>query len=126
MEFYEQYVGLGVIVAIALTLGFAFPLLSRILGPFRPDKHEAKLTPYESGQDPVGSARDRFSVKFYMVAMLFILFDIEVIFMYPWAVQFEELTAALGWIPLVSMTTFIGSLMVGLIYLYKKGGLNWS
>lgn len=126
MNFYEQYVGLGVIVVIALTLGFAFPLLSRILGPFRPEKHASKLVPYESGQNPVGTARDRFSVKFYMVAMLFILFDIEVIFMYPWGVQFTQLIEAHGWVPLLSMTTFVGSLMVGLIYLYKKDGLKWS
>jgi NADH-quinone oxidoreductase subunit A len=72
--------------------------------------------------DPVGSARDRFSVKFYIVAMLFILFDIEVVFMYPWAVQYKQL----GVYAFAEMVTFIVILFVGYIYVFKKGGFEWD
>ena len=81
---------------------------------------------YESGMDPVGDAHDRFSVKFYLIAMLFILFDIEVVFMYPWAVQYKELALSHGWLPFVEMLTFVIVLFVGYIYVYKKGGLDWE
>ncbi|MEL7063892.1 MAG: NADH-quinone oxidoreductase subunit A, partial [Bacteroidota bacterium] len=75
---------------------------------------------------PVGTAHERFSVKFYLVAMLFILFDIEVVFMYPWAVQYKQLLTTYGIFPLVEMFIFIAILFVGYIYVYRKGGLKWS
>ena len=76
--------------------------------------------------DPVGTAHERFSVKFYMVAMLFILFDIEIVFMYPWAVQYKELAQSMGMFPLVEMMVFVVILFVGYIYVLKKGGLDWE
>jgi NADH-quinone oxidoreductase subunit A len=95
-------------------------LLSRFLGPYRPNT--TKLKPYESGMDPVGEADDRFSISFYLVAMAFIVFDLEVVFIYPWTVQY--LDAGVG--TLVSMIIFILELIVGLVYLIKKGTLDWD
>lgn len=120
------YLPIFVLILLALGLGFLLANISRFMGPFRP-KAKNKTLIYESGMDPVGSAHDRFSVKFYLVAMLFILFDIEVVFMYPWAVQFKELMVETGsWFPLIEMIVFITILFVGYIYVYKKGGLKWT
>ena len=83
--------------------------------------------PYECGKDPVGSARERFSVKFYLIAMIFILFDIEVIFLVPWAVVFRTLVAqGLRWFVYAEMMLFIGLLLVGYIYVVKKGAFDWG
>lgn len=125
----EAYIPLIILIIIAIGLGLLLGNLSRFFGPFRPEAK--KLVTYESGMDPVGSAHERFSVKFYLVAMLFILFDIEVVFMYPWAVQYRELLdgSILGvpsMFPFVEMLVFIGILFVGYIYVYKKGGLKWA
>jgi len=125
----EAYIPIILLVAIAIVLGLLLNNLSRLVGPLRPDK--VKLSAYESGMDPVGSAHERFSVKFYLIAMLFILFDIEVVFMYPWAVQYKELLASgpggsFNLFPFVEMLVFVSILFVGYIYVYKKGGLNWS
>ena len=116
----SEYFGLACMIIVALGLGLVLTNLAVILGPFRPNK--IKTMPYESGMDPVGTARERFSVKFYLIAMLFILFDIEVVFMYPWAVQFKQL----GLFAFVEMLVFICILFVGYIYLYKKGGFDWE
>jgi NADH-quinone oxidoreductase subunit A len=124
MTLYDEYIGFGLMLATAIVLGLALPVLGQILGPLR--KTQKKLMPYESGMDPVGTARDRFSVKFYLIAMLFIIFDIEIIFMYPWAVQFKELAQAFGAFPFLEMLIFMAILFVGYIYLYKKGGFNWD
>jgi len=99
-------------------------LLSHFVGPKR-DK-ENKLMPYESGMDPVGTARDRFSVKFYLIAMLFIVFDIEIVFMYPWAVNFQRMTDLFGPFPYIEMVVFMSILFVGYIYVYKKKALDWD
>jgi NADH-quinone oxidoreductase subunit A len=114
------YVPFLVMLALALGLGLALPFLTQVLGPKRPSA--AKMIAYESGMDPVGTARDRFSVKFYLVAMLFIIFDIEVVFMYPWAVQYKQL----GLFAFVEMLVFVVILFVGYIYLVKKDGLKWD
>lgn len=120
------YLPIFVLILLSLGLGLLLANISRFMGPFRP-KAKNKTVIYESGMDPVGSAHDRFSVKFYLVAMLFILFDIEVVFMYPWAVQFKELMIETGsWFPLIEMVVFISILFVGYIYVYKKGGLKWN
>lgn len=123
-EFGSEYIGFGLILIVAIVLGVALPALNVVLGPFRPNKK--KLMAYESGMDPVGSARERFSVKFYLIAMLFIIFDIEVIFMYPWAVQFKQLAQQFGAFPFIEMMVFVVILFVGYIYLYKKGGFDWD
>lgn len=103
-----------------MVLAILLMSLSRLLGPFRPNKN--KLSPYESGMDPVGEADERYSISFYLVAMAFIVFDLEVVFIYPWAVEY--LDAGVG--TLVSMIVFILELFVGLIYLIKKGILDWD
>jgi NADH-quinone oxidoreductase subunit A len=90
------------------------------IGPKR--KTADKLTPFESGIESVGNARQPFSIKYFLVAILFVLFDVEVIFMYPWAVNFREL----GWTVLVEMFIFMGTLLAGFIYILKKGALDWE
>lgn len=115
-----QYLPLLVTFGVALVLAIVFLCLSRFLGPYRPNT--TKLKPYESGMDPVGEARDRFMVSFYIVAMTFIVFDIEVVFIYPWAVRFLELGTA----QFVQMMIFMAVLFVGLIYELRKGALDWD
>ncbi|HET6527499.1 MAG TPA: NADH-quinone oxidoreductase subunit A, partial [Balneolaceae bacterium] len=94
--------------------------LSRLLGPYRPNK--VKLNPYESGMDPVGEADERYSISFYLVAIAFIVFDLEVVFIYPWAVRFLDFEVG----TLISMIVFIFELFVGLIYMIKKGIIDWD
>jgi NADH-quinone oxidoreductase subunit A len=108
-------------VTIAIALGVVF-ILTKFLGPNETDNKE-KNTIYESGiTNPVGSTKIFFSVKFYLVAILFVIFDVEVLFMLPWAVNVREL----GMFGLIEMFTFIGLLFAGLIYLYRKGALKWD
>lgn len=119
-----NYLPIFILIVIAIGLSFLLTSLSRLIGPLRPNKTKEMV--YESGMDPVGTAHERFSVKFYLVAMLFILFDIEIVFMYPWAVQFKELGATLGIFPLIEMFIFVVILFVGYIYVWKKKGLDWD
>ncbi|HVF11400.1 MAG TPA: NADH-quinone oxidoreductase subunit A [Abditibacteriaceae bacterium] len=119
----NTHAGLFPILALfVIAVGFAAGavLLSSVLGPRRPTK--VKNQPYECGIDPVGDARLRFSVKFYVIAMLFILFDIEAIFLYPWAVMFQQLRL----FGLLEMMAFLGFLIMGYIYLWKRGALEWD
>lgn len=113
---------LPILILVLLAAGFAAGniLLSFLLGPHRPNPE--KLSPYECGIVPVGTARERFSVRFYLVAMFFIIFDMEIVFLYPWAVAFQELR----WVGLVGMGTFMTILLVGYYYVWKKGGLEWE
>lgn len=113
---------LPILILLLLAAGFAAAniLLSLFLGPRRPNPE--KLSPYECGIVPVGTARQRFSVHFYLVAMLFIVFDMEIVFLYPWAVAFKQL----GTFGLASMGTFLLILLVGYFYAWKKGGLEWD
>jgi len=115
----EAYIPIVLMLGLALIAGLVFTNINRWIGPKRPS--EEKLSTYESGMEPVKTARERFSVKFYLVAMLFILFDIEIVFMYPWAVMFKELGTA----GFIEMLVFIGVLLVGYVYLLKKGALEW-
>ena len=116
----QEYIAFLLVLAAGLGLGLVLPILTQIVGPSR--KTQNKLVVYESGMDPVGSARDRFSVKFYLVAMLFIIFDIEIVFMYPWAVNYKQL----GLFGFIEMLVFVVILFVGHIYLVRKGGLKWE
>jgi NADH-quinone oxidoreductase subunit A len=114
---------LGILLLTVAAGGFLLTmvLLASVLGPKKITK--TKQMPWECGAIPVGSVREqRFSIRFYLVAMLFILFDIEVIFMYPWAVVLEQL----GMFALVLMLSFMAELVVGLIYVWRKGVLNWN
>lgn len=116
----ENYIPIFLMIAIGTTFGVVMVKLNEWLGPKRPN--EEKLSTYESGMEPVRSARERFSIKYYMVAMLFIIFDIEVVFMYPWAVSFKQL----GLSGFVTMTVFILVLFVGFYYVWRKGALEWD
>ena len=115
-----------VLLQILVAIGFAATMLimSVLLGK-RGRRNEVKDTPYECGMIPVGEGAPRFSVKFYLVAMLFVIFDIEVVFMYPWAVQFRDLIQESG-MALLSMAGFAGILAVAYVYVLKKGALNWK
>ena len=115
-----SYLPIFILVLLAAGFAFATLLVSSVLGPRRPLRD--KLSPYECGIDPIGSARERFSVKFYLVAMLFIIFDIEIVFLYPWAVMLSSLKL----FGLVEMIFFLGILLIGLLYVWKKGGLEWT
>lgn len=116
----EDYIPIFMMMTGGLFFGVIMVKLNEILGPKRPN--EAKMSTYESGMEPVRTARERFSVKFYMVSVLFILFDIEVVFLYPWAVSFKEL----GMYGFVTMTVFIAILFIGLFYVWRKGALEWD
>lgn len=117
-------------IPIVLVLGFAFSvavisiLLSSLLGPKKPNKE--KLSTYESGMEPVGTARERFTVKFYMVAVSFIIFDIEIVFLYPFAVSFINQPKTEMLYPLIFAILFAIILFLGLLYEYKKGVLKWD
>jgi NADH-quinone oxidoreductase subunit A len=120
----EQY--LPVFFQILIAAGFAVAVLAASVIFGRSGKtNQTKDTAYECGMLPVGEGSPRFSVKFYLVAMLFVLFDIEVVFMYPWAVQFRDLMAE-GPTALASMAGFAGVLAVAYVYALKKGALNWK
>lgn len=120
---------LPVLLMFIVAAGFAVVMvgLSQLVGQRK--RTRTKLMPYECGKDPVGSARERFSVKFYLIAMIFILFDIEVIFLVPWAVVFKTLSSpqyGLGNLVYFEMLLFIGLLAAGLIYVIKKGAFEWG
>jgi NADH-quinone oxidoreductase subunit A len=116
----EQYAPVGIMILFGLLAGIVFTNINKWIGPKHPS--EEKLSTYESGMEPVKTARERFSVKFYLVAMLFIIFDIEIVFMYPWAVMFRQL----GVFGYVDMMVFIAVLLVGFLYILKKGALRWQ
>lgn len=118
---------LPILLMFIVAAGFAVGsiILSQFVGQRK--RTRTKLMPYECGKDPVGSARERFSVKFYLIAMIFILFDIEVIFLIPWAVVSKSLAAqGLGTFVYVEMMIFILLLLAGYIYVVKKGAFDWG
>jgi NADH-quinone oxidoreductase subunit A len=113
---------LPILIMIGLGVGFSAGnvLLSQFLGPSKPTPE--KMAPYECGMPAVGDARERQSVKFYLVAMIFLLFDIEVAFLYPWAIAFRELGVVGYW----QIVTFFTLLVTGYIYVWRKGVFDWS
>ena len=118
---------LPILLMFLVAFGFAGGnvLLSQLVGQHKATR--TKTMPYECGKDPVGTARERFSVKFYLIAMIFILFDIELIFLMPWAVVFKELTVqGLGTLVYVEMMLFVALLLVGYVYIWKKGMFEWN
>jgi len=116
----QTYFPIGVVLLIAVGQAFLLLGLANTLGPRRPSL--VKAAPFECGSEPVGSARDRFGVKFYVVALLFIVFDIEAVFLFPWATLFVEL----GWPGYVEMMIFVFTLVAGLVYVWKKGVIDWN
>ena len=116
----ENYVPIILFMSLALGLAVLLLVLGRALGPHKPS--QAKSSPYECGFEAFEDARMKFDVRFYLVAILFILFDLEIAFLFPWAVVMDEI----GTFGIVSMLIFLGVLVVGFIYEWKKGALEWE
>jgi NADH-quinone oxidoreductase subunit A len=120
----ENYIPIFLVLLFATVFALATTFASIIFGPQRPNSE--KLSTYESGMKPVGTTKDRISIKYYLVAMLFIIFDVEVIFIYPWAVQFKKLFAEFGIQIFISMLIFLVVFELGYLYAFKKGGFRWD
>lgn len=116
----ETWLPVAIQIGIAILVAAGMIGVSALLG--KRVRDPVKMSPYESGMRPVGSARERFSVKFYLVAMVFILFDIEAIFLYPWAVVYRDLR----FFAFFEMMIFIGLVLCGFFYIWKKGVLDWA
>jgi len=116
----ENYFPVLLFIIIGLGVGIAPQLLGRLLGPHKPDA--AKLSPYECGFEAFEDARMKFDVRYYLVAILFILFDLETAFFFPWGVAMRDL----GWAGFVTMMVFIAEFVVGFWYIWKKGALDWE
>lgn len=119
----NDYIPILMIMTVAILFAAASVIASKLFGPKNPNP--VKLSTYESGMEPVGTAHGRFSVKYYMVAVLFILFDIEIVFMYPWASMFMDFKSSMILYALLEMIVFIFILLVGYIYMLRKGVLKW-
>src|SRR5215207_2418257 len=117
---FNEFAPIGALIIIASAVVILITVLSRLFGPFRPTTR--KTAPYESGMKPIGPAIRRFPVRFYLIAVLFILFDIEVVFFLPWAVVFRRM----GLFALIEMFVFIAILLVGFVYAWRKGALEWE
>jgi NADH-quinone oxidoreductase subunit A len=120
----EMYTNNYVIVAIFIALGIFLPVAAltagKLLRPAKPT--EMKQSTYESGNEPVGEGQVRFNIRYYLFALMFVIFDVETVFLYPWAVAYDQL----GLFALVEMLIFVSLLVVGLIYAWKKGVLQWN
>ena len=123
-----DYAPVALMFLVAIGFAASQLLVTQLIGPRK--RTATKLMPYESGKDPVGSARDRFSIKFYAVAVIFLLFDIEVLFMVPFAVAFKSLIQAgpivFGTVAFIEILIFIATLIVGYIYVWRKGTFDWG
>jgi NADH-quinone oxidoreductase subunit A len=126
-----DYAPIGIMFLVAIGFAISQLLVTQLIGPRK--RTATKLMPYECGKDPVGSARDRYSIKFYTVAVIFLLFDIEVLFIIPFAVAFKSLIAAeqlsavaYGTIALIEILVFVSTLVIGYIYVWKKGTFDWG
>jgi NADH-quinone oxidoreductase subunit A len=118
--YFQNYVPILIALGVIVLVGGAMLVLSYLLGQHK--RTRAKLMPYECGISPTGDARHRFSVKFYLVAMIFILLDVEVVFLYPWAVIYRELKM----FGFAEMLLFLLLVVAGFVYLWKKGVLDWT
>lgn len=116
----QNYLPVFIFMIIGVGVGIVAPILGYLLGPRRPNPE--KLSAYECGFEPFGDARAPFDVRYYLVALLFILFDLETAFLVPWAVVFRSL----GWQGMTVMGIFLGLLTIGFIYEWKKGALEWE
>ena len=116
----ESYFPILLFILVGLAVGIALPIIGRILGPNRPDAE--KLSPYECGFEAFEDARMKFDVRYYLVAILFILFDLEIAFLFPWAIALGDIGVFGFW----AMMVFLGILVVGFAYEWKKGALDWE
>src|SRR5947209_12751153 len=116
----DPYLPVILFILIGVAVGVAPQVLGFLLGLNRPDK--AKLSPYECGFEAFEDARMKFDVRYYLVAILFILFDLEIAFLFPWAVALQEI----GWFGFMAMMVFLAILIVGFVYEWKKGALDWE
>jgi NADH-quinone oxidoreductase subunit A len=123
MPMLQPYVPILILVVFVIANAVLMLGVSHLLSTFR--RTPVKIAPYESGMPVLGNARERFSVKFYLVAMLFIIFDIETVFMIPWAVAFRQLQDMAGLL-IIEMVVFIVILAVGYVYIWKRGALQWD
>lgn len=122
---FEQYYPILILFGLIGIIVSVIVFLSTVIGPRKETR--AKYEPFEAGSKPVGDARSRFSVKFYMVAIIFIIFDIETVFLYPWAVLYADFSAAgMAGLMFVEMALFVAVLGVGLVYVWRKGALEWD
>ena len=119
---FAEYLPIAVLVTLSTGLAGLVILISILFGPRKRSKKESAWVPYESGMRAIGPGQRRFSVRFYLVAVLFILFDIEIIFFYPWAVAFRDLGVG----GFIAMLSFVGILFAGFIWVWKKGALEWE
>lgn len=119
-----EYLPILIVFGVAIIFAVATVFSSEIFGPQRPNAE--KLSTYESGMKPVGSTSERISIKYYLIGMFFIIFDLEVVFIYPWAVQFKKLFNEFGISVFISMFIFLVVLELGYLYAYKKGGFKWD
>ena len=119
----QPYIPILILIAFVILNAILMLGVSHVLSTYR--RTPTKIAPYESGMPVLGSARERFSVKFYMVAMLFIIFDIETVFMIPWAVAFRQMSEIAGLL-IIEMLVFIVILAVGYVYIWKRGALQWD
>jgi NADH-quinone oxidoreductase subunit A len=117
-----DYIPILIFAVVAIALSAIAVLVPAVFGPKRPN--DVKLAPYESGKMPIGPARRRFPIQYYLFAVLFILFDIEVVLLFPWATVFRALSPR--WLGLIEAAIFVSILVLGLIYVWKKGGLEWE
>lgn len=118
----SDYLPILVLIIVATGLAGLIVLISILFGPRRRANNPKKLVPYESGMRAIGQGQRRFSVRYYLIAVIFILFDIEVIFFYPWAVAFRQL----GVFAFIEMMIFVAILLAGYIWIWKKGALDWE
>ena len=124
-QFLHDYLPIVILLAVATGLAILVVVLSHVLGPRHDTKQ--KLMPYESGMNPIGPGIRRMPVRFYLIAVLFILFDIEVVFFLPWAVAYSHfIESGLGWFFLLEMFLFILILLVGYVYAWKKDAFEWE
>jgi NADH-quinone oxidoreductase subunit A len=126
-----EYAPIAIMFLVAIGFAVSQLLVTQLIGPRK--RTATKLMPYECGKDPIGGARDRFSIKFYTVAVVFLLFDIEVLFIIPFAVAFKSLleeqktgAVAFGTIAFLEILVFLATLVVGYIYVWKKGTFDWG
>ena len=120
-NYFARYLPLLIHVLVAAGIAVGMVLLSTLIGQHK--KNKVKMSPYECGMEPQGDVRSRFSVKFYLVAMLFILFDVEAVFLYPWAILLKSELKMFGfW----EMIVYIAIILAGLFYIWKKGVIDWN